>query len=208
MQRGLQRIVAAAAAILAGCGGSDSGGDGLGCGDEVPQCLTDAIAALRACVATPDLALGTPVNNSGVVENLGCTGADLTVAFSTFSYNPFGTVPIPSSTTLTVAGTTCAEIELGTGTSTSDGTTRSFELVAIERPGAERVQINRYDGGELGVQCGGSPSSELEASASALAAGPEAYVAPDVVRDDAITMMSVQLVDPAGGATALLTCTR
>jgi len=188
-------------------GGGGGGGGGLSCSSK-PACLTEAIAALQACVATPTLTLGTPTNNSGVVENLRCMGGDLVVGFSTFSFSPGGTVPLPSSTTLTVGGTRCADIGRGTGTSMMGGTTRSFDFAEIEIPGAAPVTINTYDNGDIGVQCGDSRSEEVTASGASLAACGEDFASPTVVRNDAITMMGVELVEPAGASTPLFTCTR
>jgi len=204
----MRSAILAASLTLVACGSDDGDGGELTCA-AVPQCLTDALAALQACVASPTLTLGTPTNNSGVVDNLRCTSTDLTVAFSTFSYNPTGTVPLPSTTTLQVAGATCATIKRATGTTTNGGgDTQSFDISTIERPGADPVSVNRYANGDIGVQCGGSPSSELVAPASALTGCATKYASPIVFRDDAITMMGVHMIDTTKALSVLFTCTR
>jgi hypothetical protein len=70
------------------------------------------------------------------------------------------------------------------------------------------VTINTYDNGDIGVQCGDSRSEEVTASGASLAACGADFASPTVVRNDAITMMGVELVEPAGASTPLFTCTR
>jgi hypothetical protein len=190
--------------VLVGCGGDDGGGGG---GDElscnlIPSCYTAAITSLRACVTTPDMALGTPVDNSGVVDGLTCTGGDETITFSTFSTSPNGTVPLPSMTTMQKDGLLCATLHHSTGTKNG----AQYESTEIEIPGGtETVAINRYANGDIGVECG---PAEITTAASKLAACAAQIVKPDVFRDDAITMMGVDLVDAADASTPLFTCTR
>lgn len=187
------------------CGGDDGTSNSLSC-DLIPTCYADAVTALRACVDTPALTLGTPMNNSGVVDGLMCTGGDLTIGFSSFSYSATGTVPLPSTTTITKGGFLCAEIKQSTGTHSSNGSTLSFRQTTIEIPGAtESVAVNRYDDATIGVECG---PAEITASPGSLSSCATQLVSADLTRDDMITMMGVDLVDAADTRSTLFTCTR
>ena len=201
------RAVVVLALVGRGGGDGDGAGSGVSC-DAVPACVTEAVTALEACVTTPTLAMSTPVNNSGVVDNLRCTGGDLTVALSTFSFSATGTVPLPSTINLTTVGTLCAVVHRSNGTTTDrDGNTKTFEVGTIGRPGAEAVSINTYANGDIGMQCGGRPT-EVIASAGALASCAAKVRTPRMVRDAAITMMNMQLLNAAGASADLFTCTR
>jgi hypothetical protein len=188
---------------VGGCSGDDS--SDLTCG-AIPKCYQDAVVALRACVASPSLTLGTPTNNSGVVENLMCSGTNQSVAFSTFSFSPNGTVPLPSSTTLSLGGATCATVKRSEGVKEMGDGTKQFVAATIEIPGAaEIVTVNRYNDNTVGIECG---PTEVTAAGSSLTSCAAQILSPVVMRDDAITTMTMELIDMAGASTTLFACTR
>lgn len=184
MKRALVVVV-----ILCGCSDDDSGGGGA-CG-EVPPCLGDALADLRACVTTPNLTL------MGSGDFVSCSGGDLTVMF----HQPANSGAVPDGATLRIAGTTCANILTGYDF-TSDG--ERYDVATILRPSTPLVGINRYSDGAFGFRCG-SPDETIIATGT-LAACPASYASPIIVRDEATGTMTVQLVDAASVASTLFTC--
>lgn len=191
---------------LVACGGDDGGegGSGLTCAS-VPACHTAAVAAVRACVPAPTLTLVPDAPMSGVIDGLACTGTDVRVAFSPFSASPTGTVPLPSSVTLTTSGAPCAELSSGTGTITDgSGASRSYTLSTITLPDGGEVEVSRFADGSLTVSCGAG--TEATARAGALDSCPDAVVTHEVTRNADVTQIGVDLIDAAGARAALFAC--
>jgi hypothetical protein len=173
--------------VLGACSDDEVGGGGGAICDAVRSCVVDAVAALEACAPVAALTLGTPTNTSGTVNNLMCTGGEQTVAFSTFSFSATGTVPLPSTITLSTAGA------------------MDFESSIIERPDAAPVRINKYANGDFGVEC---DMVEPVASPSMLASCATQLQRPVIERNADITLMKMQLADAAGASVDLFACTR
>jgi hypothetical protein len=194
--------------VVAGCGGGGSdAGPSFQC-STVPACYTEAVTALRACVTTPALTLMRVAPMSGTINGLTCTATGVTVAFSTFSSSPTGTVPLPSTVTISSGGAFCGELKSGTGTRTDhNGATMTYALSTIRVGTSGEVAVETYEDGSIGVNCT-PPSSQGEviAPAGALDSCPGAVVAHKVVRNDMITHMGVDLVDASGGSVALFAC--
>jgi hypothetical protein len=203
-------FAAAASAIFTGCSDGDAGpassGSSLACGN-VPACYTTALAAVKACVAAPALSLVPVAAASGVIDGLTCSSSGLAVLFSRLSEQPTGTVPQPSTVTLTTAGTTCAVLGSGNGTKTeSAGTVSSFAVSTIGFGGARKIEIDRYQDGSIDVYCSLVATEGFSAAPGALDSCPDALATPQVVRDDAVTHMGVDLVDAKGSHSILFTC--
>jgi hypothetical protein len=203
-------FAAAASTVFTGCSDGDAGpassGSTLACGN-VPACYTDALAAVKACVAAPALSLGPVAAASGVIDGLTCSSIGLAVSFSSFSEQPTGIVPVPSTVTLTTAGTTCAVLGSGNGTKTdSAGNVSHFSVSTIGFGGAGKIEIDRYDDGSIAVSCSTVGPEDFVSAPGALDSCPDAVATPVVVRDEAVTHMGVDLVDAKGAHSTLFTC--
>jgi len=201
--------------LLGACGddGSASGGPlgyahALDCAS-VPACYTDALKALRQCVSSASLAMAAPKIGSGVVDGATCSATDLTVSFSSFSEKSTGIVPTPSSATIQAKGATCATLGWGTGQHTDGktGTVTRFTTFTIKRSTGD-VTVSTYENGVVGVSCGSGSADGYGAAAGALASCPKVVLSGKVTRDDAITKLTVELLDQASASETLFTCSR
>lgn len=194
--------------VAGGCGGdddSDDRGEIIGCSG-VPACYTDALEALQACVPTNTFSLVPVSPNSGTVSGLTCTAGETTIAFSTFSVSPTGTVPAPSVVTISNATGQCVELGSGSGTLTiSGGESHSFALSEI-RLATETVGIKRYADGGIGIECSSNARSDYLLTASEVATCPTAALFPRVSRNDDFTRMTGELEAGDGEAESLFVC--
>ncbi|MEW5741991.1 MAG: hypothetical protein AB1938_23955 [Myxococcota bacterium] len=202
----MRRLLLAVSVVLAGCGGGGTPppDSNFTC-SSVPTCYSDALAALKACVPNPALTLNPVTPNSGVIDGLTCTAGPLTVAFSTFSERPTGTVPLPSGVTFRTSGADCAVVGRGVGSSTSGGATRNFEFASIKGNAPQPVHVRTYSDGTIGIACS-QFGDEVTAAPGTLSACPTAVIVPKVTRNDAVTQMGMDLVDVSGAKTVLFTC--
>jgi hypothetical protein len=204
----LPLLAACSLSLVAGCGDdSGDGGPSFAC-SSVPACHTDAVAALRACISAPALTLMPVGAMSGVVTGLTCRTAPTSVAFSPFSSSPTGTVPLPSTVTITSGGAFCAELTSGNGTRTDNtGAAVTYELSTIRAGAGAEISVETYADGTIRMNC--SPPStreEVVASAGALDSCPGSVMAHEVVRNANFTHMGVDLLDVSAARTTLFAC--
>jgi hypothetical protein len=193
--------------VIGACGGDDTDdrGEIIGCSG-VPACYTDALAVLQACVPTNTFTLVPVSPSSGVVDGLTCTAGETTLAFSTFSASPTGTVPVPSGVTISNATGQCAELGSGSGTLTiSGGESYSYELSEM-RLATETVGIKKYADGAIAIACSSNAQSDYVLTASDVAACPTAVVFPALSRNDDFTRMAADLEAGDGAAESLFVC--